>query len=101
MRELFGLALIGCLVIFVVAVVIKSEEKQKIDTLTLAATPQVEQRVEEILYENDAKQVVTVVLYEEFNKWLLANKDKKIVSICSVGRGTYGMTSGFMIVYTR
>jgi len=48
---------------------------------------------------NDSGQTVEFVDYEDLRTWLEGNKDKRILDITSIGRGTNGYTSAFAITH--
>lgn len=51
--------------------------------------------------ENESKQVVTTIPYQDLKSWIEKNKTIRIWSICPVDRGGHGWTNAFVIVYEK
>lgn len=54
-----------------------------------------------ITVENVAGQTAVTIPYDSLKMWLEQNRKVRIVSITSIGRGSSGGTTAFLIVYDK
>lgn len=84
----FALFLVGC------------EDEDQLKSLTKPKTAEAVDLGPDTI-STKAGQYVAAVKFDDFNAWIYAHQEFRIVSICPVDRSGHGKTTGFMIVFER